>query len=132
MDIEELAKEVIGSAIEVHRDLGPGLLENTYEKCLVHELGLRGVKAQRQKAQPVHYKGFEIDEGYRIDVLVEGKIVLELKAVDQLNNIHMAQLLTYLKLSGCNLGFLINFNVQFLKDGLRRVVNGLPEMPLRS
>lgn len=121
--MSKLSEKIIGAAIEVHKELGPGLLESTYERCLVHELTLRGINAERQKKQPIHYKGLEIDEGYRIDVLVEGKIILELKAVNEFNNIHTAQLLTYLKLSGCNLGYLINFNVKLLKDGIKRIVN---------
>lgn len=127
MNIEAVGKQVIGAAIEVHRELGPGLLESTYERCLVHELTLYGIKAIRQKSQPIIYKGLEIDEGYRIDVLVEDKIILELKAVDSLNNIHTAQLLTYLKLANLNLGFLINFNTERLVDGLKRIVNNLSE-----
>tara|TARA_B110000037_G_C16863073_1_gene400859 strand:+ start:145 stop:543 length:399 start_codon:yes stop_codon:yes gene_type:complete len=123
MNIEELGNQIIGAAIEVHKVLGPGLLESTYEYCLVHELGLQGIRAERQKSQPINYKGLELDEGYRIDILVEDKIVLELKAVKALDDIHMAQLLTYLKLSKLSLGFLINFNVTKLKDGLKRVVN---------
>ena len=125
MDIEEIGSAVIGAAIEVHRELGPGLLESTYERCLVHELNLKGIRAERQKAQTIYYKGLELEEGYRIDVLVEGVIVLELKAVAELNDIHLAQLLTYLKLSRTSLGFLINFNVIKLKHGLRRVVNSM-------
>ncbi len=124
---KKLTEEIIGSAIEVHQELGPGLLESSYERCLVHELTLRGIKAERQKIQPIYYKGLEIDEGYRIDILVEDKIVLELKAVDSLNNVHKAQLLTYLKLSGCTLGYLINFNVLLLKDGLIRVANNFKD-----
>lgn len=122
--LEAIAKEVIGAAIEVHRELGPGLLESTYERCLVHELALRNVEAVRQKSLPIHYKGLQIEEGYRIDVLVEGELILELKSVDSLNNVHVAQLLTYLKLSGLTLGFLINFNTERLKDGIKRIVNG--------
>jgi len=122
----ELSEKIIGAAIEVHRELGPGLLESTYEACLAHELNLQGIKAVRQKKQPIHYKGLEIDEAYRIDVIVEDQIILELKVVDQLNDIHMAQLLTYLKLSGCTLGYLMNFNVPLMKDGIRRVVNNHP------
>jgi len=125
--MNDLSDSVIGAAIEVHKILGPGLLESTYERCLVHELILRGIQAERQKKQPIHYKGLEIDEGYRIDILVDGKIILELKVVDQLNNIHMAQLLTYLKLSGCRLGYLMNFNVKLLRDGIKRIVNEYPE-----
>lgn len=122
--LEAIAKEVIGAAIEVHRELGPGLLESTYERCLVHELALRNVEAVRQKSLPIHYKGLQIEEGYRIDVLVEGELILELKSVDSLNNVHVAQLLAYLKLSGLTLGFLINFNTERLKDGIKRIVNG--------
>ncbi|PDH29492.1 MAG: GxxExxY protein [Puniceicoccaceae bacterium MED-G30] len=121
--MNELSDKIIGAAIEVHRELGRGLLESTYEACLTHELNLQGIKAVRQKKLPIHYKGLEIDEAYRIDVIIEDQIILELKVVDQLNEIHLAQLLTYLKLSGCSLGYLINFNVPLLKDGIRRVVN---------
>lgn len=124
--MKELSEKIIGAAIEVHRELGPGLLESTYEACLAHELILQGIKAVRQKKQPIIYKGLEIDEAYRIDVIVEDQIILELKVVDELNNIHMAQLLTYLKLSGCTLGYLMNFNVPLLKDGIRRVVSNHP------
>lgn len=125
--MNELSEKIIGAAIEVHRELGPGLLESTYEACLAHELNLQGIKAVRQQKQPIHYKGLEIDEAYRIDVIVEDRIILELKVVDQLNDIHLAQLLTYLKLSGCSLGYLINFNVPLLKNGIRRVVNNHAE-----
>lgn len=121
--MRELSEAIIGAAIEVHRELGPGLLESTYEACLAHELNLQGIKAVRQKKQPIHYKGLEIDEAYRIDVIVEDKIILELKVVDELDDTHLAKILTYLKLSGCSLGYLINFNVPLLKDGLRRVVH---------
>ncbi len=125
--MKELGEKIIGAAIEVHRELGPGLLESTYAACLAHELNLQGVKAVRQRKQPIFYKGLEIDEAYRIDVIVEDKIILELKVVDELNNVHLAQLLTYLKLSGCSLGYLINFNVPLLKDGIRRVVHNFNE-----
>jgi GxxExxY protein len=124
--MKELSDKIIGAAIEVHRELGPGLLESTYEACLAHELNLQGIKAVRQKKQPIHYKGLENDEAYRIDIIVEDQIILELKVVDELNNIHLAQLLTYLKLSGCTLGYLMNFNVPLMKDGIRRVVNNHP------
>ena len=127
MILKELIAEIIGAAIEVHKELGPGLLESTYERCLVYELTLRGIKAERQKAQPIYYKGLELDEGYRIDILVNGTIILELKAVDAINDIHRAQILTYLKLSNCTLGYLINFNVLLLKDGLHRIVNNFSE-----
>lgn len=127
--MKELSEKIIGAAIEVHKVLGPGLLESTYERCLLHELVLRGIQAERQKKQSIQYKGLEIDEGYRMDILVEGRIILELKAVDRLNDIHTAQLLTYLKLSGCQLGYLMNFNVKLLKDGLKRIVNDYAESP---
>ncbi|MCC5808675.1 MAG: GxxExxY protein, partial [Opitutales bacterium] len=97
MNLEEIGRIVIGAAIEVHRELGPGLLESTYERCLVHELGLQGVRAVRQSPRPIHYKGLEIDEGYRIDVLVEDRVVLELKAVSEIQPVHKAQLITYLE-----------------------------------
>jgi len=120
--LEDLSREVIGAAIEVHRELGPGLLESAYEACLCNELGLRGIKHHRQKEQPVTYKELLVDCGYRIDILVEDKMVLELKAVEALLPIHEAQLMTYLKLSKCRLGFLMNFNVPMMKDGLKRIV----------
>jgi len=125
--MNNLTEQIIGAAIEVHKELGPGLHESTYERCLIHELQLKGIKAERQKKQPINYKGLEIDEGYRIDILVENEVILELKVVDRLNNVHTAQLLTYLKLSGCKLGYLINFNTELLKNGLKRIVNNYPE-----
>lgn len=121
--MSELSEKIIGAAIEVHRDLGAGLLESTYEACLAYELNLRGIKAVRQKKLPIHYKGLDIDEAYQVDLFVEDRIILELKVVDNLSDIHLAQLLTYLKLSNCSLGYLINFNVPLLKNGIRRVVN---------
>ena len=111
----------------VHRELGPGLLESAYEACLAYELPDRGLSVERQKALPVKYRGVNVDCGYRIDLLVEGKVVIELKAVQRLEAIHQAQLLSYLKLSGCKVGLLINFNVKVLKDGIRRLVNELEE-----
>ncbi|WP_309385764.1 GxxExxY protein [Cerasicoccus frondis] len=125
--MNELSEQVIGAAIEVHREMGPGLLESTYERCLAHELSLRGIKGVRQKKQPISYKGLNLDEGYRLDILVEGKIILELKVVDQLTDVHKAQLITYLKLSGCTIGYLMNFNVVKFTDGLQRVVYNHPE-----
>jgi len=127
MTTDQLCEELIGAAIEVHRELGPGLLESTYERCLVQELTLRGIKTERQKTQPIHYKGLHLDEGYRIDVLVDDQIVLELKVVDHLTDVHIAQLLTYLKLSGHRIGYLLNFNVKLLKSGIKRIVNNHPE-----
>ena len=111
----------------MHRALGPGLLESTYEACLVHELAERKLHTERQKALPVSYKGVRIDCGYRIDLLVGGLVVVELKAVDALHRIHEAQLISYLNLSGCKLGLLINFNVVQLRDGIRRKVLNFPE-----
>jgi len=119
---EELTEAIIGAAIEVHRELGPGLLENAYAACLCRELQLRGLAFEHEKAMPVEYKGLQIDCGYRIDVLVDGRVVVELKAVQELVPVHEAQLLTYLKLSGMRVGLLINFNVPVLKDGIVRRV----------
>jgi GxxExxY protein len=120
---DRITSEIIGAAIEVHRELGPGLLESAYEQCLCHELALRSVPFERQVPLSVEYKGVRLDCGYRIDVLVEGQTVVELKTVDKLLPIHEAQLLTYLKLSKLQVGLLLNFNVPVLKDGLRRIVN---------
>jgi GxxExxY protein len=121
--LESIGAAILDAAITVHRELGPGLLESTYEVCLVHELTNRGLSVERQKSLPVMYRGAQIDAGYRLDLLVEGCVVLELKAVDELSKIHYAQLLTYLKLSGHRLGFLINFNAVPLKNGIRRLVH---------
>lgn len=121
--LNEITQEVIASAITVHRALGPGLLESAYEGCLAYELVDRGLAVERQKGLPVVYRGVKLDCGYRIDLLVEGLVVLELKAVEKLDPIHEAQLLSYLKLSGCRVGLLINFNVKMLKQGIRRMVN---------
>ena len=126
--MNDLSNKIIGAAIEVHKELGPGLFESTYETCLAYELNQCGLEVSRQKKQLINYKGLSIDEAYRIDLLVDGKIILKLKAVDRLSNVHMAQLLTYLKLSGCTLGYLINFNVSLMKDGIRRVVNNHPNV----
>ena len=122
MTDKELTHQIIGAAIEVHRLLGPGLLESTYEECLCHELAQRTLPFERQKAVPVVYKGVKLDCGYRLDLLVSDRVVLELKSVDSLAPIHDSVLLTYLKLSGHRIGLLINFNVQMLKDGIRRLV----------
>jgi GxxExxY protein len=121
-EINHLSRQIIGAAIEVHRHLGPGLLESIYEQALVHELGLRGMIVQRQVPVTVHYKGLEID-GQRLDLLVEPGIVVELKTVDQLLPIHEAQLLSYLKSTGMRLGLLINFKSRLLKNGVRRIIN---------
>ena len=125
MNENDLSREIIGAAIEVHKILGHGLLESAYETALERELDLRGFSVGRQVGLPVVYKDVNCDVGYRIDLLVENKVILEIKSVDALNNIHLAQLLTYLRLSKLKLGLLINFNVTILKNGIRRVVNNL-------
>ena len=114
--------EVIGAAIEVHRLLGPGLLESAYEECLCHELNLRKIAFQRQVPLPVEYKGVKLDCAYRLDIVLPGKLIIEVKAAESLAPIHDAQLLTYLKLSKIRVGLLLNFNVPFLRDGIRRFV----------
>lgn len=115
LEQEHLTESIIGAAIDVHRELGPGLLESAYEECLCHELHLRGLRFQRQVELPVTYKGLKLDCGYKLDIVVEEQIVLELKSIEQILPIHQAQLLTYLRLSGKRLGLLINFNVAVLK-----------------
>jgi GxxExxY protein len=128
-DLNTVTKNTIGAAIEVHRALGPGLLESAYEACLAFELAQRGLRVERQKPLPVIYREIELDCGYRLDLLVEEAVIVEVKAVDRLMPIHQAQLLSYLKLSDCRVGLLINFNVKLLKDGIRRVVNDFPDSP---
>ena len=123
MDINQLTGIVIGAAIEVHKTLGPGLLESVYEECLCHELTLQKIDFERQKELPVEYKGLKLSIGYRIDILVKDQLILELKACDAIQPIHEAQLLTYLKLSGIKYGLLINFNTPYLKDGIKRLAN---------
>ncbi len=118
----ELSGRVIGAAIEVHKHLGPGLLESAYEACLCREFDLLGIPYERQVSLPVEYKGLHLDGGYRLDLVIDRQILLELKSVEELLPIHEAQLLTYMKLSGINIGLLINFNVPVLKDGVKRRV----------
>jgi len=130
VELNRVTESIIGAAIEVHRALGPGLLESAYEACLAFELAERGLKVEQQKPLPVIYRGKRLDCGYRLDLLVEGAVIVEIKAVDALAPIHEAQLLSYLRLSGCKLGLLINFNVKVLKHGIRRLVNEFPD-PLR-
>ncbi len=122
MNIEEVAGQIVDSAIRVHAALGPGLLESAYQKCLIHELQRRRVRAEAEVYLPVEYDGMRIDAGYRIDMRVDGKIIVENKAVDQVLPIHIAQLLTYLKLSGCPIGFLLNWKVRRMKEGIQRLV----------
>ncbi len=124
-DLNAISGQVVDAAIKVHSALGPGLLENAYEICLKHELQKRGLKVERQVELPVIYDGVRIDLGYRLDLMVENEIIVELKAVEKIIPIHEAQLLSYLKLSGKQLGMLINFNVLHLKEGIKRMVNGL-------
>jgi len=123
LNLNDLTKIIIGAAISVHKELGPGLLESAYEACLAYELAERKLRIERQKSLPITYRGVQLDCGYRIDLLGESQVVVELKAVENLEPIHEAQLLSYLKLSRCEVGLLINFNVKVLKDGIRRFVN---------
>jgi GxxExxY protein len=125
MTENELSQKIIGLAIKVHRKLGPGLFESTYEECLCHELEKAGLKVERQRPLPLIYDGDILECGYRTDLIVENMIVVEIKAVAGLDPVHFAQILTYLKLSDCKLGLLINFNVILLKHGIKRVVNHL-------
>lgn len=120
--MKEITAKIIGAAIEVHKTIGPGLLESAYEECLAHEMRIRGLNFERQVPLPVAYKGVTLDCGYRLDFPVKKAVVLELKALDALQPIHEAQLLTYLRLSGWTVGLLINFNVPVLRDGIKRVV----------
>ncbi len=114
---------MIGCAIKVHRRLGPGLLESVYEECLAHELSSIGINYERQKVMPVIYDKIKLDSGYRVDVLVEQRVIIELKAVESLTDVHLAQVMTYLRLAKCRFGLLINFNVVLLENGIKRVVN---------
>ncbi len=122
--MDQLTERVIGVAIGVHRVLGPGLLESIYETCLAYDLSEAGLRVETQKALPLRYRGVTFDAGYRLDLLIEDELVLELKAIDQLAPVHHAQLLSYLKLSGYTVGLLVNFNVPVLRQGIRRVVHG--------
>ena len=126
MKVEDrLSREIIGAAIEVHKQLGPGLLESAYEHCLAYELSLRKIPFERQKPMPVIYKGVKLDCGYRLDLLVDNCVVVDLKAVDKIHPVHEAQMHTYLKLADCKLGLLLNFNVFLLKSGIKRIVLNL-------
>jgi GxxExxY protein len=121
-ELNDLSNEIIGLAIKVHNALGPGLLESSYKECLFYEIVKAGHLAEKERALPLVYEDVKLDIGYRIDILVENKLVVEIKAVDALADIHTAQVLTYLKLSGNRLGLLLNFNVKLLKDGIKRLV----------
>ena len=127
MDINKLSSRIIGAAIEVHKALGPGLLESAYEECICYELSIGGLSLERQKPLAVQYKGINLDCGYRLDVVVEDAIILELKSCEKIEPIHKAQLLTYLKLSSIKLGLLLNFNVTLMREGIVRIVNELEE-----
>ena len=122
MDVEQVAKEIVDGAIKVHRELGPGLLESAYQHCLAYELRKRGLRVETEVILPITYDGQQIDARYRIDMLVEDAVIIENKAVDQLLPIHQAQLITYLKLKKCRLGFLLNWKVQLMKHGIKRMV----------
>ena len=132
--LNQVTEQIIGAAIAVHRALGPGLLESAYEACLLYELTQQGLKVEAQKPLPVVYREVKLDCGYRLDLVVENAVVVELKSVDRLAPIHTAQLMSYLKLSGCKVGLLINFNEALLKNGIVRKVNDFPDTqrPLRS
>jgi GxxExxY protein len=121
MGKNEFSYAIIGACLEVHKVLGPGLLENTYQECLARELSLRGIPFEKEKPLPVEYKEVRVDCGYRLDFLVDGSVVVELKSIEAILPVHEAQVLTYLKLTGCKLGLLMNFNVAVLKEGIRRL-----------
>jgi GxxExxY protein len=123
MNENEISNKIIGFAIEVHQSLGPGLLESAYKECLYYKLIKSGFKVEKEKPMPLIFEEVKLECGYRIDILVDSKVVIEIKSVEALNDVHLAQTLTYMKLGGYKLGLLINFNVYLLKDGLKRVVN---------
>ncbi len=125
MTENELSKIVFDCALKVHQKLGPGLLESAYEECLFYELNKTGLDVQKQKALPLIYEEVKLDVGYRLDIIIENKLIVEIKSVDALNDVHFAQLLTYLKLTNCKLGLLINFNVTLIKNGIKRIANNL-------
>ncbi len=120
----KLSKEILDASIQVHKEMGPGLLESVYEMCLQKEMGLRGIKTEQQVFLPLHYRGYELNKDFRIDLLIEKEIIIEIKAVEVLLPVHEAQIISYLKLADKRLGFLINFNVPLLKNGFKRFVNG--------
>ncbi len=122
MDIEKHFRTVLDCSFTVHTELGPGLLESAYEECLFYELRQSGLIVDKQKPLPLVYREVKLDAGYRVDLLVENSVIIEIKSVDEINDVHLAQVLTYMKLSGCKLGLLVNFNVRHLKDGIKRVI----------
>ena len=127
MDENEIGKIVVGTALRVHRDLGPGLLESVYELILTHELRNHGLRVKRQVPIAINYRGLTFEEGFRADILVEDKVILEIKCVERLSSVHRKQLLTYLRLTHLRLGYLLNFSEELMKAGVIRIVNGLPE-----
>lgn len=122
MEINNLTYLILKSAYKVHSELGPGLLENAYEECLFYELNSQGIKVEKQKSLPLIYQDVKLDSGYRIDLLVDNRVVIEIKSVSSFNEVHTAQILTYMKLSKCKIGLLINFNVKSLKNGIKRLI----------
>jgi len=127
MNLNALSSTIIGAAIEVHKVIGPGLLESAYEECLCHELSLRKISFERQKPLPIVYKDCKLDCGYRLDIFVDNAIIVELKSCERIDPVHKAQILTYLKMSRLTLGLLLNFNVTVMKEGIVRIVNGMKE-----
>lgn len=125
MSENELSKIVVDCAFKVHNSLGPGLLESSYEECLFYELNKTGLKIEKQKSLPLIYEEVKLEIGYRIDLMIENKLIVEIKSVESLNEVHIAQLLAYLKLTNCKLGLLINFNVALIKNGIKRIANNL-------
>jgi GxxExxY protein len=119
---EKTFKQILDSAFFIHSELGPGLLESAYEQCLYYDLSRKGLKVEKQKSMPLIFREMKMELGYRLDLFVENDIIVEIKAVEALSDVHMAQILTYMKISGCNLGLLINFNCRHLKDGIRRII----------
>ncbi len=124
MNENQLATKIIGCALQVHKTLGPGLLESAYQECLWYKLKLEGLTVEKQKPMPLVFEEVKLEIGYRIDILVENKVVIEIKSVEALNDVHLAQTLTYMRLGGFKLGLLINFNVSLLKQGIKRIING--------
>lgn len=124
--LNKITKTIIGMAINIHRALGPGLLESAYEACMVYDLVKAGLKVEQQKPLPIVYRGVKLECSYRLDLMIEKEVIVEIKSVEKLLPIHQAQLMSYLKLSDCKVGLLINFNVKVLKNGIKRVVNNFP------
>jgi len=124
--LNKITKTIIGVAINVHRELGPGLLESAYEACMVYDLAQSGLKVEQQKPLPIVYRGVKLECGYRLDLMIENEVIVEIKSIEKLLPIHQAQLMSYLKLTDCKVGLLINFNVNILKNGIKRVVNNFP------